>query len=74
MRKLGFMLLAIGLFASYGTYTLIEYKRFKYRNTHITATAEEDPEGYKGTLHVAMSLSIIGIVGGIFCLVKSRKT
>lgn len=73
MRNLGLMLMAIGIFACYGTYKLTDNQSFRYRNTQTVVTAQEDPEGYRGTLNVTMSLAVIGMVGGIFFLIRSRK-
>ncbi|WP_156896380.1 hypothetical protein [Aestuariibacter salexigens] len=72
MKKLGIMLLAIGLFAAYGTYRLVNDKQFRYVRTHGAVQASEDPEGYRGTLIIAGGMAAFGIIGGLVLIVRSK--
>ena len=73
MKKMGFMFLAIGLFAAYGAYNLKTTKKFNYRNTQFTGTANSDPETYQGTVNIAMILSVVGIGGGLIMIMKGKS-
>lgn len=77
MKSVIGMLIVLGLFASYGTFTLIKNQEFREtvngRASQTVTTAAEDPEKFKGTVTVAATMTIICFVGAGFLTIRERR-
>jgi uncharacterized membrane protein YphA (DoxX/SURF4 family) len=79
MKAVIAMLLILGIFTSYGAFTLMKNQEFgaptgtRGGAAGATVSAQQDPEGFRTTLYIVGGFAVLCFAGAGFLMLRERK-